>query len=70
LRDGGYGDDDNVDYPAIVEGSEYRGWDGVTIGFNVSQSELTRVGFNHSDELVPLYWSLLSNECEIVECAE
>lgn len=58
LNDGNYGDSENVKFPVEVEATECG------LGFEVSQSELERVGFEDID--YKLYFSMLNDECEIV----
>lgn len=66
LKDGGYGDMENVKFPVIVEGEDFEGQ-----GCDILGIELIRVGATYDNREVwdPnfKYHFYYGNECEVIE---
>lgn len=64
LNDGGYGDMENVKFPVVVDGVDYKGQ-----GCDVLGSELIRVGVTvaeHGWDQDYCYYFYYGTECEVV----
>lgn len=70
LNDGHYDHMGKIQFPVIVDGTEWRNASGNICGYDVKHTELSRIGApNACGEDESLFW-LLGNECELVEAPQ